>query len=84
MTFTELQKLQSQFDKIKIDKEEKVALYYTLQSQISIVKEKIREFVITPMYLTPFLQLGRMVKVRMSFSSPNFQNTISVTFIPAD
>ncbi|XKL61384.1 hypothetical protein PGB90_008441 [Kerria lacca] len=59
-----LKDLQSEFNKIKIENEDKVALYYTLQSQISIVKERIREFIVNPMYLIPFLQVGRMVKIK--------------------
>lgn len=63
--FLELQKLQTQYDSLKIDKEDKVALYYTLKKQVGVVREKMREFVIMPIYLIPFLQVGRMVKVNM-------------------
>lgn len=55
--------MQKEYSKIKVENEEKVALYFTLQSQIIGLKEKIRQYIITPMYLVPFLQVGRMVKV---------------------
>lgn len=78
-----MKKFQAEYDCIKIEKEDKVALYYTLQKQVSVVKEKILEFIVTPVYLIPFLQVGRMVKVREFEEkvAEKLANTFTITML---
>ncbi len=46
---------------IKVDKEEEVASYHQIHSQLHRHKEEVRGFITKPEYALPFLQPGRLV-----------------------
>lgn len=62
--FTEQKQLELERDEFVIEDEETIAEYYEIKKQIEILKEDVRTVVNHPVYSLPFLQPGRLVRVR--------------------
>jgi ATP-dependent RNA helicase DOB1 len=62
--FTEQKMLELEKDDFKIDDEESIAEYYDIKKRIDILKEDVRTVVNHPHYVLPFLQPGRLVRVK--------------------
>jgi ATP-dependent RNA helicase DOB1 len=56
--------LEAEITKIAIPEEAEVESYYRLRDQLSHLAEEFRGWLIKPQYLIPFLQPGRLVRVR--------------------
>ncbi|XP_077672975.1 exosome RNA helicase MTR4 isoform X2 [Eretmochelys imbricata] len=57
-------KLDEQYNKIEIPNEESVVIYYKIRQQLAKLGKEIEEYVHKPKYCLPFLQPGRLVKVK--------------------
>ncbi|XP_025918495.1 exosome RNA helicase MTR4 isoform X1 [Apteryx rowi] len=57
-------KLEEQYNKIAIPNEENVIIYYKIRQQLAKLGKEIEEYVHKPKYCLPFLQPGRLVKVK--------------------
>ncbi|XP_062334060.1 exosome RNA helicase MTR4 [Osmerus eperlanus] len=56
--------LEEQYNAIQIPNEESVVTYYKIRQQLAKLAKEIEEFVHKPKYCLPFLQPGRLVKVK--------------------
>nr|XP_046160774.1 exosome RNA helicase MTR4-like [Oncorhynchus gorbuscha] len=57
-------KLEKMYNAIEIPNEESVVTYYRIRQQLAKLGKEIEEFVHKPKYCLPFLQPGRLVKVK--------------------
>ncbi|XP_023590730.1 exosome RNA helicase MTR4 [Trichechus manatus latirostris] len=62
--FTEVKKSEEQYNKIVIPNEESVVIYYKIRQQLAKLGKEIEEYIHKPKYCLPFLQPGRLVKVK--------------------
>ncbi|KAI9321903.1 rRNA-processing arch domain-containing protein [Dichotomocladium elegans] len=60
----ELSEVEAEKSTITIDKEEEIASYYELRKQIAAYAEEMREIINLPKYSLPFMQPGRLVRVK--------------------
>ncbi|XP_046900625.1 exosome RNA helicase MTR4 [Hypomesus transpacificus] len=56
--------LEEQYNAIQIPNEESVVTYYKIRQQLAKLAKEIEEFIHKPKYCLPFLQPGRLVKVK--------------------
>jgi ATP-dependent RNA helicase DOB1 len=56
--------LQSKFDDIQFEKFNLMSSYHDIREQLDQLSGDFRSYLTKPEYLLPFLQPGRMVKVR--------------------
>uniref|UniRef100_A0A8C3AZ63 Exosome RNA helicase MTR4 n=1 Tax=Cyclopterus lumpus TaxID=8103 RepID=A0A8C3AZ63_CYCLU len=59
-----MKKYEEQYHKIEIPNEESVFTYYKIRQQLAKLGNEIQEFIHKPKYCLPFLQPGRLVKVK--------------------
>ncbi|KAJ6669920.1 hypothetical protein lerEdw1_000469 [Lerista edwardsae] len=57
-------KLEQQYNEIDIPNEENVVIYYKIRQQLAKLGKEIEEYIHKPKYCLPFLQPGRLVKVK--------------------
>lgn len=62
--YKETQEKQKEFDEIHIPNEENIASYYQIRDQLDNLGKQFRTFITTPVYLVPFLQPGRLIKIQ--------------------
>ncbi len=62
--YKETQDKQKEFDEIHIPNEENIASYYQIRDQLDTLGKQFRKFITSPVYLIPFLQPGRLIKVQ--------------------
>ncbi|XP_014401513.1 PREDICTED: superkiller viralicidic activity 2-like 2 isoform X3 [Myotis brandtii] len=55
---------EEQYNKIVIPNEESVVIYYKIRQQLAKLGKEIEEYIHKPKYCLPFLQPGRLVKVK--------------------
>uniref|UniRef100_A0A3Q2H3X8 Exosome RNA helicase MTR4 n=1 Tax=Equus caballus TaxID=9796 RepID=A0A3Q2H3X8_HORSE len=55
---------EQQYNKIVIPNEESVVIYYKIRQQLAKLGKEIEEYIHKPKYCLPFLQPGRLVKVK--------------------
>ncbi|XP_013133278.1 PREDICTED: superkiller viralicidic activity 2-like 2 [Papilio polytes] len=55
---------QKQYDKLSLEQEKSIAEYCGTRAQLDLLGAKFRGFITRPEYLKPFLQPGRLVKVK--------------------
>jgi ATP-dependent RNA helicase DOB1 len=60
----DLRELEDKKDGMVIQDEEKVADYFNIRAQLTELRADFREVITHPSYSLPFLQVGRLVKVR--------------------
>lgn len=53
-------------DKCTVPMESSIATYHHIREQLSKLEKEYRTFITTPLYLHPFLQTGRLVKIKTS------------------
>ncbi|CAH1244151.1 SKIV2L2 [Branchiostoma lanceolatum] len=61
---TKLQKLQEDYNAMTVPEEDSITAYYKLRQQLDKHSQEIEAFIQKPKYCLPFLQPGRLVKVR--------------------
>ncbi|XP_036382027.1 exosome RNA helicase MTR4 [Megalops cyprinoides] len=59
-----MKKLEGQYNAIEIPNEESVVTYYKIRQQLAKLGKEIEEYIHKPKYCLPFLQPGRLVKVK--------------------
>ncbi|MGH0168932.1 UNVERIFIED_CONTAM: hypothetical protein FKN15_055848 [Acipenser sinensis] len=59
-----VKKLEEQYNEIEIPNEESVVTYYKIRQQLAKLGKEIEEYVHKPKYCLPFLQPGRLAKVK--------------------
>ncbi|XP_072272535.1 exosome RNA helicase MTR4 isoform X1 [Pyxicephalus adspersus] len=59
-----VKKLEEQYNSIQIPNEESVVTYYKIRQQLAKLGKEIEEYIRKPKYCLPFLQPGRLVKVK--------------------
>ncbi|KAJ8405700.1 hypothetical protein AAFF_G00316800 [Aldrovandia affinis] len=59
-----MNKLEGQYNAIEIPNEESVVTYYKIRQQLVKLGKEIEEYIHKPKYCLPFLQPGRLVKVK--------------------
>ncbi|XP_047426042.1 exosome RNA helicase MTR4 [Mugil cephalus] len=59
-----IKKLEEQYHTIEIPNEESVVTYFKIRQQLAKLAKEIQEFIHKPKYCLPFLQPGRLVKVK--------------------
>ncbi|XP_015236934.1 PREDICTED: superkiller viralicidic activity 2-like 2 [Cyprinodon variegatus] len=59
-----IKKLEEQYHTIDIPNEESVVTYFKIRQQLAKLGKEIQEFIHKPKYCLPFLQPGRLVKVK--------------------
>ncbi|XP_066506476.1 exosome RNA helicase MTR4 [Hoplias malabaricus] len=59
-----MKKLEEMYNTIEIPNEESVVTYYKIRQQLAKLGKEIEEFIRKPKYCLPFLQPGRLVKVK--------------------
>lgn len=62
--YSKLEKLQEKHDALKIPREVEVAGYYKIRQQLAVFSKEFQDFLTRPQYIIPFMQPGRMVKVK--------------------
>ncbi|CAK1602267.1 unnamed protein product [Parnassius mnemosyne] len=55
---------QKKYDALTVDQEHSIASYCSIRSQLDLLGAQFRAFITRPEYLKPFLQPGRLVKVK--------------------
>ncbi|XP_026739472.1 exosome RNA helicase MTR4 [Trichoplusia ni] len=55
---------QKEYDRLSIEDEHSIASYCSIRSQLDLLGAQFRSFITKPEYLKPFLQPGRLVKVK--------------------
>nr|XP_035921587.1 exosome RNA helicase MTR4 isoform X2 [Halichoerus grypus] len=64
ITKTKVKNSEEQYNKIVIPNEESVIIYYKIRQQLAKLGKEIEEYIHKPKYCLPFLQPGRLVKVK--------------------
>jgi len=59
-----LESLEKEYHAIEIPNEKIIAEYYQIRNQLEVSKEEVRKIVHQPFHALPFLQQGRLVKVK--------------------
>lgn len=62
--YNKVQEKQKELDKIKITEEHSVASYHHIREQLDTLGKQFRTWITKPDYLVPFLQPGRLIKVK--------------------
>ncbi|XP_013393538.1 exosome RNA helicase MTR4 [Lingula anatina] len=62
--YEKLKKLETQYNSITMEREDEVAGYYRIRQQLANLEKELQNYIHKPQYLLPFLQPGRMVKVK--------------------
>lgn len=57
---------QKEVDKCVIPMESSIATYYHIRDQLNKLEKEYRSFITTPLYLCPFLQTGRLIKIKQT------------------
>lgn len=59
-----MKKLEEQYNAIEIPNEESVVTYYKIRQQLAKLGKEMEDYIHKPKYCLPFLQPGRLVKVK--------------------
>ncbi|XP_061732578.1 exosome RNA helicase MTR4 [Nerophis ophidion] len=59
-----IKKLEKEYNNINIPNEESVVTYFKIRQQLAKLGKEIQEFIHKPKYCLPFLQSGRLIKVK--------------------
>lgn len=62
--YEKVKELQEKFDKMIVPKESQVSSYYRIREQLDQLGLQFQKFITKPEYLIPFLQPGRLVKIK--------------------
>ena len=61
--FIELKTSEENYHRMEIADEEQVASYFKIRQQLDALGQELRSYILKPVYLLPFLQPGRLLKV---------------------
>lgn len=67
----EVKSSEEQYNRIVIPNEESVVVYYKIRQQLARLGKEIEDYIHKPKYCLPFLQPGRLVKVRGAAALPS-------------
>ena len=59
----QLKKLEAKYNSFDIKNEEQIASYYKIKQQLKNLNKELLSFIQKPMYILPFLQPGRLIRV---------------------
>ncbi|KAK0052105.1 superkiller viralicidic activity 2-like 2 isoform X1 [Biomphalaria pfeifferi] len=59
-----LQAKESEYKALSVEDEDSISAYYRIRQQLETLGRELRHFILKPTYLLPFLQPGRVVKVK--------------------
>jgi hypothetical protein len=59
----ELKKCEEKYQSMGIDDEESVGNYFRIRQQLDTLGQELRSYILKPVYLLPFLQPGRLLRV---------------------
>jgi ATP-dependent RNA helicase DOB1 len=59
----ELKKCEEKYQSMAIDDEESVGNYFRIRQQLDTLSQELRSYILKPVYLLPFLQPGRLLRV---------------------
>ncbi|XP_052894689.1 exosome RNA helicase MTR4 [Anopheles moucheti] len=62
--YKRVQKKQKQLQGVQIKDEQSIASYHHIREQLDRLGQEFREYITRPVYLVPFLQPGRMIKIQ--------------------
>ncbi|XP_015118558.1 exosome RNA helicase MTR4 [Diachasma alloeum] len=62
--YNKVKELQQSYDEIKVGKFTEIACYHDIREQLDKLGEDFRSYLTKPEYIVPFLQPGRMVKIK--------------------
>lgn len=63
--FAEVKKLEVAYNEINIEKYNQISTYHDIREQLDRLSNDFRSYLTKPEYLLPFLQPGRLIKVRL-------------------
>ncbi|KAL6609720.1 hypothetical protein ACP70R_039689 [Stipagrostis hirtigluma subsp. patula] len=66
----QIKELESERNSMVIEEEESLKDYYDLLQQYKSLKKDVREIVVSPKYVLPFLQPGRLVRIQYATDEP--------------
>ncbi|XP_054278231.1 exosome RNA helicase MTR4-like [Macrosteles quadrilineatus] len=78
--YQKVQEKQDLYDSIQIRNESEVASYHHIRDRLDQLSKQFQEFLTRPQYLLPFLQPGRLVKVKSEPSNEEFEWGVVVNF----
>lgn len=61
--FSELEKLEAEYNSFTIRDEKNIADYFKIKTQIINSSKEFARFITNPVYILPFLNTGRLLKV---------------------
>lgn len=62
--FQKVKDKQAEYDSVAVDQEHSIASYSHIRQQLDTLGEQFRSFITQPEYLKPFLQPGRLIKIK--------------------
>lgn len=62
--YSKVQELQKQVEEFVIEDETSIASYHHIRDQLDTLAKQFRQWITKPQYLIPFLQPGRLVKIK--------------------
>lgn len=62
--FLEVRNCENKYNSIKVPKELEIAGYYRIKQEIKALAEEMQKIITKPIYLVPFLQPGRLIRVQ--------------------
>ena len=86
----ELKKLELKYNSFEIKNEEQIASYYKIKQQLQNLNKELLSFIQKPMYVLPFLQPGRLIRVKNDQDDfnycvvVNFQKKANQSMVPIE
>ncbi|XP_071455006.1 exosome RNA helicase MTR4 [Hetaerina americana] len=62
--YDKVKSIQNDHDSIEIPREDEVASYYRIRTQLDNLSSQFQKYITQPQHIVPFLQPGRMVKIK--------------------
>jgi hypothetical protein len=61
---TEAKASQNALEQLHVPRENQIASYYNIREELNMLSKQFQSYLTKPQYIVPFLQPGRLVKVR--------------------
>ena len=61
---TEAKASQNALEQLHVPRENQIASYYNIREELKMLSKQFQSYLTKPQYIVPFLQPGRLVKVR--------------------
>ena len=62
--FADVRRKEKEYKNCTVPQETDISTYHTIRVQLANLSEGLHRFIVKPQYIVPFLQAGRMVKVK--------------------